>query len=161
MKNIIKRNLSLSQKYLLLDTKYISLIDGSGCTCDNCGKLIANIATISGETDQKSYSIGFDCLETFLINNHLLSGEDIELFNTDKKCLPRVKKESNWLKDFLNKNQFIKTVKIEYKHNWITYNFFNETKQVWNDGSKAKDFNINMLLNTLKRINKGVNFELI
>ena len=72
MKAIIERNLPLDVKYILTDKKYIPLADGYGCTCDNCGKLIANIATVKN-TNGNSFNIGFDCLETILINNSLLS----------------------------------------------------------------------------------------
>ena len=51
MKNMIQRKLPLDVLYNLIDKRYISLIDGCGCTCDNCGKLIANIATISNGAD--------------------------------------------------------------------------------------------------------------
>ena len=86
MKKIIQRNLPLDVKYNLIDKKYISLIDGSGTCCANCNKPIANIATVKG--GDKTYNIGFDCLETLLINTKLLDGESIENYNQFKKSLP-------------------------------------------------------------------------
>lgn len=38
-KNIIQRNLDLTKQYSFVSAKYISLIDGNGCTCDNYNKL--------------------------------------------------------------------------------------------------------------------------
>ena len=70
MKNIIKRSLPLDVKYSVIDKKYIPVLDGGGCSCDNCGKLIANIATITN--GKEAFNIGFDCLETVLMNNSLI-----------------------------------------------------------------------------------------
>lgn len=164
MKTIIERKLSLQQKYILIDTKYISLIDGFGCACDNCGKLIANIATVQGQTTGKNYSIGFDCLETFLINNQLLDGKSIEQYNNVVKCLPKVKKIRETIKEFLSKNPFLTKVKIEvvsYLPNWITFNYYQQDgKQRWNDNTKYKTMDFETLMASLKTI-KNVEFELI
>ena len=62
-KNIIQRNLDLSKSYFFVSAKYISLIDGGGCTCDNCNKLISNIVTIK-DNDNKIYNVGSDCADT-------------------------------------------------------------------------------------------------
>ena len=76
MKQIIQRHLPLDVTYEVIDKKYIPILEGGGCTCDNCGKLIANIATV--RSTNGTYNIGLDCLETFLLNNNLLRG-----FNSD------------------------------------------------------------------------------
>lgn len=102
-KNIIQRNLPLDVKYSLLDKKYISIEDGGGWCCDNCGRLIANMATVSNEQG-KQYIIGFDCLETFLINNMLLEGKDIADYQRYKKQLPTFIKKAKELKDIVNQN---------------------------------------------------------
>jgi hypothetical protein len=90
-KKIIQRQMSLETKYILTGKKYIPVLDGGGCGCDNCGKLIANIATVKNE-DGKSFNIGFDCLETFLINNGLLNGLGVEQYQIAKKLFPIVQR---------------------------------------------------------------------
>ena len=102
-KNIIQRNLPLDVKYSLIDKKYISIEDGGGWCCDNCGRLIANMATVSNE-DGKQYIIGFDCLETFLINNMLLDGKDVSEYQRYKKQLPTFIKKAKELKEYIKNN---------------------------------------------------------
>ena len=98
MKAIIKRNLSLETKYTVVDKKYIPLENGVGCGCDNCGKLIANIATVKNENNEV-FNIGFDCLETLLINNSLLSTNDIADYERIKKMIPKVLRFAKSLKE--------------------------------------------------------------
>lgn len=160
-KRIIQRALPLSQKYTLISTNYISLVDGYGCACDNCGKLIANMATVKGD-DNKYYTIGLDCLETFLINNNILDGKSIEQFKIVKKSLPKVVSVREQIKTFLKANTFITGVKIENLFDsWITINYFQGSKQRWNDGFKYKTMDFELLLKSLSSIDKNIKFELI
>lgn len=153
IKRIIQRKLSLEQKYTLLRTVHKSLTDGDCVGCENCGKLIANIATIKGDADNKTYLIGMDCLETFLINNNLLDGKSVEEFNKTKKSLPKAITIIKSISDFLDNNKFIDEVVIEflkmYQYKWITINYYYNGKQKYNDGAKVKDFDINLLMNSL------------
>ncbi len=163
-KRIIERKLPLSQIYTLISTNYISLVDGYGCTCDNCGKLIANMATVKGGNDNKSYTIGLDCLDTFLINNNLLENKSIEQITIVKKALPKVIKIRNEIKDFLFKNPFITTVKIEASslfNDWLTFNYFQGDRQRWNEGCKYKTMDFELLMLSLQTINANIKFELI
>ena len=89
-KRVIQRNLPLTIKYSLTEVTYLSIEDGGGCQCDNCGKLITNIAHIQG--DNKSYSIGLDCLDTLLKNNKLLDNEShIQYLFSDKPAIQKAK----------------------------------------------------------------------
>lgn len=168
MKTIIERKLNLTDCYNLITTKYIALIDGIGCGCDNCGRPIANIATIKAESCGKVYNIGFDCLDTILLNNQILRGEDLDNYNACKKSLPKIKKIVAYFKEFHAKNPFLvkTTITIEKglnpltKTNWLTYEFFDSNnKKRWNDGHKVKDMHYPTLLATLQQI-KGVTFVL-
>ncbi len=153
VKKIIQRNLPLNQKYSLLHTIHKSLIDGDCVGCENCGKLIANIATVKGENDNKTYLIGMDCLETFLINNKLLDGESVEEFNKAKRSLPKAISILKSIKEFLDANTFIDEVIIDFpkmfSYKWIATNYLSNGKVKWNDGYKVKDFDINLLMNSL------------
>lgn len=161
-KRIIERKLPLSQIYTLLSTNYISLIDGFGTCCDNCGTLVANMATVKGMNDNKAYTIGLDCLDTFLINNNLLENKSVEQIAIVKKSLPKVIKLRNEVKEFLSNNTFIDGVKIENQFNsWITLNYFMGEKQKWNDGCKYKTMDFNLLLQSLQTISTKIKFELI
>lgn len=167
-KNIIQRNLPLNIKYNLIDKKYISLIDGSGCTCDNCGKLIANIATVKSETGV-TYNVGFDCLETFLINNSLLDGISITEYQHFKKCLPTFIKRAKELKesvgfytglefDFTNFNSW-----IEYGNStYLTFYYTHECGKRCNSNLRLKnDVVLNDFLSVVKSINPHLNITTI
>jgi len=59
----IKRNLPLNDNYKIIDSYYSSLIEGGGCTCDNCNKSISNIAVIKNDVG-KVFNVGLDCAES-------------------------------------------------------------------------------------------------
>lgn len=103
MKNITQRNLSLQVQYHLIDKNYIPLENSSGICCANCNKIIANIATVRDDNGN-SYDIGFDCFETLLINNSLLSTNDIQEYEKAKKMLPKILKFSKVIKEVLEHN---------------------------------------------------------
>lgn len=93
-KKIIQRNLPLNTKYSLIGVKYISIIDG-GCTCDNCGTPIANIATVKDENGN-TYQIGMDCLDTVILNNKLLDNESyVQYIFSDKPAIEKAKQLRN------------------------------------------------------------------
>jgi hypothetical protein len=80
MKTVIQRNLDLSKVYTLEGINYISLIDGGGTCCDNCNKLISNIAEL--KCDRKSYYVGLDCMDTILQQSQtVLSWDDQFKYN--------------------------------------------------------------------------------
>lgn len=114
MKKVIQRTLPLNVKYQLISVSYLSIEDGGGCNCDNCGRLITNIAHIKGDD---SYCVGLDCLESIIINNGLLDVEShFQYMQSDKpafakakslraKILKKVKTDSNFsakLHEFAN-----------------------------------------------------------
>jgi len=172
MKNIIQRNLDLNIKYVLIDKKYIPLIDSVGMVCDNCNKLISNIATIKG--GGKVYNIGFDCLDTILLNNMILDGKSLKEYEHFKSHVKTYIKKANELKDIVkehNTTKIYKIVAIEFdttdflswskygKSSCLTYNYIFDTGKKYNDYIKVKnDININDFLNTIKAICK-INIE--
>lgn len=69
-KRVIERSVPLNQRYEIVGSFYQSLEDGGGAICENCGRLITNIATIKGQGDGRMYSIGMDCAETITSIKH-------------------------------------------------------------------------------------------
>lgn len=63
MKTIIQRALPLNDTYKIHSFKYVSLIDGQGTCCDNCGKLISNMVTLENQNGQQ-FIVGNDCANT-------------------------------------------------------------------------------------------------
>lgn len=91
IKNIIQRALDLKKQYELIEVSYCSIEDGGGQSCENCGKLITNVATIRSEG--RNYQIGLDCLDTILENNNrLISDADYLKYQySDKPAIQKAK----------------------------------------------------------------------
>lgn len=156
MKNIIKRNLPLDIKYTLINKAYIPVIEGGGYCCDNCGKLIANIATVKTDNG-KVFDIGFDCLETLLINNSLLSTNDILEYEKVKKMIPKILRFSKQLKEIITLNNGLDGFQFErptsfIDSGWITYYLLKGNNKPYNTNVKIKDINFDFLIHTLKNI---------
>lgn len=158
MKAIIQRNLPLDIKYLLIDKKYIPLTEGCGICCDNCGQIIANIATVKSETGV-IYNIGFDCLETVLINNSLLSTKDIAEYEAVKKMIPKIIRFSKTIKERLSTNAHLNITGIKFeKQSYLSdsYPFYwlqnNQLTSRDNDYVKLKEVDMNFVIDTLKNI---------
>lgn len=156
MKQIIKRNLPLDVQYTVVDKKYIPLLEGGGCTCDNCGQLIANIATVKSVNG--TFSIGFDCLETFLLNNNLLDGFDLSAYENVKKMIPQCLRFAKKIKETLTNNKAINITGLGFEKpifsDWFAFYYLknNETKSRDNDSIKIKGMDFYFMLTTLKNI---------
>ena len=155
MKAIIERNLPLNTKYIVTDKKYIPLTESFGCTCDNCNKLIANIATVKNENG-KSFNIGFDCLETVLINNSLLSTNDIKEYERVKAMIPKVIRLSKTIKEIIELNNGLDGLLFErpseFSKEYFTYYLVKGSGKPYNTSAKIKDMDFDFLLTTLKNI---------
>lgn len=102
-KAIIQRNLRLDVKYSIVGMDYISVLDG-GCTCDNCNRLISNIATVK-DSNGKQSKIGTDCLETLLVNNKLVDNESyINYLHSDMPAIQKAKQLRNKILNGQKKN---------------------------------------------------------
>lgn len=88
-------NLRLDHSYELLDTTYAGKYSESELTaicfqCENCGKGIANIATVKGSVDGREYRIGLDCAAT-------LTGILPDKVKQAKKDMAREAKFRKWI----------------------------------------------------------------
>jgi hypothetical protein len=54
--------LPMNTRYKIIDISYGKL-ENQASSCENCGKLISNIATIEDESNNKRYNVGCDCAE--------------------------------------------------------------------------------------------------
>ena len=157
MKAIIQRHLPLTVNYTVIDKKYIPLESGCGMCCDNCGKLIANIATIKSD-EGNIYSIGFDCLETILINNSLLSTNDILDYERVKKMIPKIIRFSKTVKEQMtNSSANITGLLFDSPMKGSDYYPFywlcgDQTTSRNNDYVKLKEMDFDFLLKTMANI---------
>lgn len=158
MKTIIQRNLPLDVRYTVIDKKYIPIMDGGGCTCANCGKLIANIATV--RSDKGTYNIGFDCMETFLLNNQLLDGFSVDDLKKVRGMITKSIRFSKELKKIIQENPQanITGIIIEPKmfefSDWITYYILtnNHKKSRDNHNIKLKGIGFGFMVETMRSI---------
>jgi len=86
-KKIIRRNLPINESYNLIDSYYSSM--DNGCSCENCNKIIANIAVIKN-SDGKVFNVGLDCAETLTNLKGLQSA--LANFNEAKALRAKVNK---------------------------------------------------------------------
>ncbi|PXV66839.1 hypothetical protein CLV62_104100 [Dysgonomonas alginatilytica] len=154
--------MSLEQTYTLMDKFYIPILESLGHCCQNCFKPLANIAIVKGEKDNKTYSIGFDCLETFLLNNALLEGKSIAEFEKAKKSLPKVKNLLHYYSEQIKQLQRVSSMTFEIisSGRWIETYFYSGEKIIWNDSEKIKpDFDIEMLIHSLRAKHQTISFQ--
>lgn len=165
MKTIIQRSLPLNVKYHIIDKQYIPLENSFGCFCDNCHKLIANIATIRNDNNE-TFKIGFDCLETLLLNNSLLNKHDIESYEKTKKMLPKILRFSKELKALIKINNGLDGFLFERPSNlfsdsgWVTY-YLLKGNTKYNTNVKLKEVDFDFLIKTLKHIFINHKIEII
>ncbi len=160
MKAIIQRALPLNEMYGLIDKKYIPLDESFfGTCCDNCFKLIANIATVRSESG-KVFNIGFDCLETLLINNSLLSSGDIAEYENAKTQLPKIIRASKKLSETIRNNKHLNITGLKIERPMFEGDKFhpfywlkdNQTTSKDNDFISIKGVDFKLLIDTLKNI---------
>lgn len=110
-KKVIQRALPLTVKYSLVSVNYLSLENGGGCSCDNCGKLITNVATVKSD---RVYNTGLDCLETVLLNNQLLDNDShVQYLFSDKPAIAKAKSLRAKLLNGLKKDPTYKAIYSE------------------------------------------------
>jgi len=164
MKNITQRRLPLNVTYTLINKQYVSILDGYGCSCDNCGKLIANIATIN--SNGKSYNIGFDCLDTILLNNAVLSQIDIQDYQAYKVALNKVMKLIKRIKEVLKTNTSVSGIRFEkctYKTDYHTFYWVHGSSNISrdNDNEKIKGVTTEVVYNIISSYFKNLNITIV
>ena len=90
-KKIIKRSLPIDTTYEIVDLSYNSVEDG-GAICENCGRLISNIATVKSEK-YRTFTVGMDCAKTLIgIKDSLELMQAESAFNTAKNARASITK---------------------------------------------------------------------
>lgn len=156
MKSIIQRNLPLNLHYSLIGKTYIPIIDSVGCVCQDCGRLISHIATVKG--GDKSYNVGFDCLEKLLTNNFMVCNFDLDQLKDYRKQLNKIINFSKELNEILAQNPHVTGLYFEpqsYEGDyWYTYYLLqgNETRKGYNMSKKIKGIDYTTLHKVLANI---------
>lgn len=66
MKKEVKKGNLPTQRYELISVTMQTMETGTPLTCDDCGRLIFNIAVIKGVMDGKTYNVGLTCVKKLL-----------------------------------------------------------------------------------------------
>ncbi len=74
-------------KYTYIKATYVPLSEGCGCTCQNCGRLIANIVTVMHD-EGNMYIIGADCAETILGKKEMQTAKSV--ISQEKKISEKI-----------------------------------------------------------------------
>lgn len=82
----MKQLLNTGQPYRILKITHGSVITGQCTTCDNCEKIISNIATIQNVTTGEIHKVGTDCAKT-LTNNSIAFQDNYTLYSQAQKFL--------------------------------------------------------------------------
>jgi hypothetical protein len=150
-KKVMQRNLSLIENYTFVSAKYISILDGGGCTCDNCGKLISNIVTIK-DGNNNFYNVGSDCAETLQsLQNDFNYFQNKDCFNEGKQIRAKIQK-------YIKKQNGSRFDVVEF---YLWYSKENEVYLVFKtkDGGSSmqqiyyKDITINYIKDLLTKLN--------
>lgn len=90
-KAIIQRALPLSDIYKVHSFKYVSLVDGQGTCCENCGKLISNMVTLENQKGER-FVVGNDCADTLTTDKSKMFLEVQPAFNEGKSLRAQIMK---------------------------------------------------------------------
>jgi len=112
-------NLPINTKYKIINVT--ALGDFEFTTCENCGKIIRNVATVE-DLNGHRYDIGLDCAETLTteLGNYSLS--ELQLMEA--------KKEVNRIRRFIRLLKQSKTIIINEKGD--TFWFYDKEVNSWN-----------------------------
>ena len=104
-KAIIQRALPLTDKYKVHSFSYVSLIDGGGTCCENCGKLITNMVTVENQNGNK-FVVGSDCAETLIFDKSYMFFYVTPQFDEGKRLRAKITKH-------LKNNPYMKVYRSE------------------------------------------------
>lgn len=100
---IRRYNLPINDNYKLIDSFYTGGLENS-TSCDNCGKPIANVATIKN-TKGEIFNVGLDCAETLTHIDGLYNAKmDFEELKAIQAKIRKLEKEGKKLNYEINKN---------------------------------------------------------
>lgn len=131
MKKVIQYRLPHSDIYTLTNIQYSGIEDGMACTCDNCGRLITNIANIKNNKGEK-FNVGLDCAETLtgIGNTEDFEYAKINMREAIKLC--KIIKE-------MHENETLKVKEINRDNNFFTFSFIGKIeKSIKFRGEKIK-----------------------
>jgi len=159
MKKVIQRNLPLDVEYTLVGKNYIPILDGGGCVCQDCGRLISHIAIV--KANKRSYNVGFDCLEKLLANNFMICNFNLDTLKYYKKQLSTIIRFSKQLLETVNDNKHINGIAFEkptYASEWFTFYYLSDKNKPYNDSKKLKDVDYTTLHKIISNIlsNHGI-----
>lgn len=156
--------LPVDRSYTYVSRFYIPLMESTGTCCENCGRPIANIATIR-EANGTLHYVGMDCLETIiqLTKVHNIALVDIIRFRAE---FPKVFNKLKKIDDIVAKNRKnninITGILVDMSmsnENWLYYYYVTDNNEDSRDNDcirLAKDTDLDMYIEYLPHVVKGV-----
>lgn len=115
----MKKGMLPTQKYELISICRQTVENGAPLICDDCGKLIFNIATIKGIQDGLTYNVGLTCVNK-LLNKSIY-------FDLETK-LEYNRQVYEW-DNAMNSRKWIEKRKKEDKYNFKYKEFYSNTEK--------------------------------
>lgn len=128
----MKKGMLPKQSYELINVCRQTVENGTPLACDDCGKVIFNIATIKGKLDGKTYNVGLTCVKKLLNKSIYFDLEtkleyDRQVYEWDnamnsRKWLEKRKKENKYTfgyKEFFSytEKETFCYIELRYKEN--------------------------------------------
>lgn len=117
------------QNYELINVCRQTMEDGTPLICEDCGRVIFNIATIKGLTDGKTYNVGLTCVKKLLnktiyfdFDNKMKYESELYFWNNAMNALKWVEKREKEdkytfeYKEFFDENEKETLCYIELKY---------------------------------------------
>ena len=109
-------NLDISKKWILKESYYAGAETTDYITCENCGKLIKNIAVVQDETG-KTCHIGVDCAATLTNITPDAIGQAKKAINREIRFIKALKEVKTII--IGGSIWFYKSIVTEWQHYWF------------------------------------------
>lgn len=94
------------QEYELINVCMQTVENGIPYTCDDCGRIIFNIATIKGKSDGKNYIVGLSCVKKLLNKSIYFDLENMFEYERQESEYRKAINALKWLKEKEEKNLY-------------------------------------------------------
>lgn len=115
----MKKGMLPRQEYELINVCRQTVENGTPLVCDDCGKIIFNIATIKGKQDRKTYNVGLTCVKKLLNKSIYFDVETLLKYDREVYLWDNAMNARKWVEKRKKENKYT----FEYKE------FFDESEK--------------------------------
>lgn len=110
----MKKGMLPTQSYELINICRQTVEQGTPLTCDDCGKIIFNIATIKGKQDGIIYNVGLTCVKKLLNKSIYFDDETQMIYDREVYLWNRAINARKWVEKRIKENKYNLTYKEFY-----------------------------------------------